>query len=703
MTLLLAFTFCFFAFVSPAPASYRIPQTDARDVALSKRAVHDLSKVIALPFRANMIGFTWRGSDANVLVSTRTPNGAWSSWESLGAGDNGADPGSREAARSAAIKSTEAHWVGLTDAVAVRMHSSGLISDVKLSAINTSGNSHPQSTWIQVFHKIGAWLTGYPQPAQAWVGNPGIRTRAQWGADESIRECCPRYSLTVEDAIVHHTDNPNNYKQSDVPAIIRSIYYYHVKSRGYADIAYNFLIDRFGGIWEGRAGGIDKPVFGAHALGMNHDTTGIALIGTFVSDTPPPAMMNALVKLLAWKMDVHHIPPSGLVKMTSAGSHKLNAGQQVWLNRVSGHRDVESTDCPGNRLYGMLGPVRVKAMSYGGPKIWVNMLPRLLDPNDGTHTSIDLKFWNSSNLHWAVDLLRSDGSVIRSYKGAGKAAEINWDGTDPSTGTLVSSGLGSIVINAWDDSNNHARTASIPLYMVTTHLPGTILGVGSQRSVIDSQGATQSIDSNAVFDSWYQSDQIVASNSNELNRYPTGSPLSFRNGTLAKTSDGTYWWIDAGLKRSFASSAVFTALGYSDSAAISVSDSDLSSLTQGPQIVDTTVHPDGTVVVDTQGTSWVIANSEREKVPSLAVRRSWYRDAEVVNATAGDLTLPQGSDLNFEDGFLGHMNGSIYVVSGGKSYRFRNSTIFTDLGYNPNAVVNVTEDDLSVAPLAGTI
>ena len=94
-----------------------------------------------------------------------------------------------------------------------------------------------------------------------------------------MRRAAPRYADAVHMVFVHHTDTPNGYAPGDVPAIIRSIYTYHVRSNGWNDIGYNFLVDAYGRVFEGRAGGIDRPVIGAQTQGFNTGSVGIAVIG----------------------------------------------------------------------------------------------------------------------------------------------------------------------------------------------------------------------------------------------------------------------------------------------------------------------------------------------------------------------------------------------------------------------------------------
>jgi hypothetical protein len=195
---------------------------------------------------------------------------------------------------------------------------------------------------------------------------PRIVTRKGWGADEKLRESNFSYTSKVKAAFVHHSATGNNYTCSQAPSLIRGIYRYHVKSLGWRDIGYNFLVDKCGNIYEGRAGGVAKPVMGAHTLGFNTNSMGVAVLGTFGSSNPPAASVDALARLTAWKLGLYDVNPSGKTYLTSAGGNLYPKGKSVRLNAISGHRDGFATECPGRRLYDKLGTARSASASLQG-------------------------------------------------------------------------------------------------------------------------------------------------------------------------------------------------------------------------------------------------------------------------------------------------------------------------------------------------
>lgn len=208
---------------------------------------------------------------------------------------------------------------------------------------------------------------GSAPDGKPYIGaRPEIVTRRGWDADEGLRERGFVYTGQVRAAFVHHTDSGNDYSCDEAASIVRGIYRFHVVSMGWRDIGYNFLIDKCGTIYEGRAGGVDRPVKGAHTMGFNNDSTGIAVIGTFTDAAPPNAAVHALAGLTAWKLGLSGADPQGQTYLTSEGGNLFPKGQEARLNVVSGHRDGYATDCPGTRLYDKLGSVRDTAARLQG-------------------------------------------------------------------------------------------------------------------------------------------------------------------------------------------------------------------------------------------------------------------------------------------------------------------------------------------------
>ncbi|MET8946911.1 peptidoglycan recognition protein [Streptomyces sp. NPDC004542] len=221
-------------------------------------------------------------------------------------------------------------------------------------------------TEMQLLALRGDQLTD-AQRGKPHIGpRPRIVTRLGWHADESLREKGFVYTKKIKAAFVHHTASGNNYRCSQAPSVIRGIYRYHVRSMGWRDIGYNFLVDKCGTLYEGRAGGVSKAVRGAHTLGFNTDSMGVAVIGSYGSSKPSSAAVKAVAQLAAWKLGLYGGDPRGKTYLKSGGGNLYPKGKNVRLNVISGHRDGYATDCPGKRLYAKLGSVRSTAARYQG-------------------------------------------------------------------------------------------------------------------------------------------------------------------------------------------------------------------------------------------------------------------------------------------------------------------------------------------------
>ncbi|MGW0760536.1 peptidoglycan recognition protein family protein [Streptomyces sp. NPDC002814] len=201
------------------------------------------------------------------------------------------------------------------------------------------------------------------------AAKPHIVPRSAW-LDGSARRTQPppRYDPEVVAVFVHHTDSPNGYACADAPRIIRHLYAGQTGSRRWDDIGYNFLVDRCGTIYEGRAGGVDRPVTGAHTQGFNHGTTGIAALGTFTAGVPvPQAMTDAIARLAAWKLGLSGIDPRADVPLVSSnGLSRYAAGTTARLPALAGHKDGFMTNCPGAALSALLPQIRQTAASLQG-------------------------------------------------------------------------------------------------------------------------------------------------------------------------------------------------------------------------------------------------------------------------------------------------------------------------------------------------
>ncbi|WP_405583522.1 N-acetylmuramoyl-L-alanine amidase [Streptomyces sp. NBC_01092] len=205
------------------------------------------------------------------------------------------------------------------------------------------------------------------QRAKPYIGpRPRIVTRRGWGANEKWRERQFAYTKKVKVAWVHHTASGGKYWCTQTPSLIRGIYRYHVLSMGWRDIGYNFLVDKCGNIYEGRAGGVAKAVLGAHTRGFNTNSMGIAVLGSFGSSKPTAASVKAIARLTAWKLGLYGANPRGKTYLTSGGGNLYRKGKNVRLNAISGHRDGFSTECPGRLLYLKLGSARASAARFQG-------------------------------------------------------------------------------------------------------------------------------------------------------------------------------------------------------------------------------------------------------------------------------------------------------------------------------------------------
>ena len=292
----------------------------------------------------SMVAATWRGTAPRVAVRT----GPGVSWQRLPVLEDGPSVGADEGVPG--LRGTDLVWTGKATDIDVRVAGTGH-RDLELVLIEPGD--------------LASDVAPVPSPARTAgrtrsdsAPRPELRTRRDWGANPRWRNGRPHYLDRLKQVHVHHTATGNGYRRSDVPGLIRGMYRYHTQSLGWFDIGYNFLVDRFGRAWVGRSGGADRLVRGAHTLGFNEDSVGIAMIGTLTSRRPWRPAVATLTRLAAWKLDTYERDATGRVRVTSTGSDKYPDGRRVRLPVIDGHRDTADTACPGQRLYERIPAIR---------------------------------------------------------------------------------------------------------------------------------------------------------------------------------------------------------------------------------------------------------------------------------------------------------------------------------------------------------
>ncbi|WP_428986519.1 peptidoglycan recognition protein family protein [Streptomyces camelliae] len=197
---------------------------------------------------------------------------------------------------------------------------------------------------------------------------PAIVPRSVWLGPLTPHQPPPHYDDKVIAVFLHHTDSPSSYDCADAPSIIRHLYAGQTGDRNWDDLGYNFVVDRCGTIYEGRAGGVDRPVTGAHTLGFNHRTAGIAALGTFTEGVPVPrAMTDAIAALVAWKLGLAGVDPRDSTRLLSSSSlSRYQAGTTVTLPALAGHDAGYMTSCPGAALTARLPEIREAAARLQG-------------------------------------------------------------------------------------------------------------------------------------------------------------------------------------------------------------------------------------------------------------------------------------------------------------------------------------------------
>lgn len=338
------------AWVAPA-RTISSPETLVRTVSLDPAIARRSTGALDLSFPATHIAFSWTGSEDVRIVFRTAPDEPWV--EAPVAPDAGA--GTRHFTAVIAVDRVESlEWD-------VRREPGSVITDLTLDYLNTLDGKRIERT--------------VPATAEAEARAPDIVTRAEWGADESLKSTsgsCRRQFYPLTQLFVHHTAGSNF--DDNPKATMRAIYWYHVVRQGWCDIGYNFVVSNDGRIFEGRwarsyspwevhdsESKSGMPVAGAHVSGFNSGSVGISVMGNFQTARPSPATRRAVAEILAWEIDRHDLRARGTHSYRNPES-----GQQKRLPWIAGHRDAGSTSCPGDFLYAALRSIRRDAAAVMG-------------------------------------------------------------------------------------------------------------------------------------------------------------------------------------------------------------------------------------------------------------------------------------------------------------------------------------------------
>ena len=405
------------------------------------------------------------------------------------------DPNTDEGRR--ARFSTEPVVASEADGVQVRVDtpSGELPADAQLTLIDS--DARPED----------AQLTGAVTPgstSRASVAKPTIITRAQWGADESLRRGNTAYSDTIKVAFVHHVVSTNSYTPAQAAQQMRNIYSWFTEGIQVNDFGYNFMVDRFGRLYEGRAGGVDKAVIGAHTSGFNAETFAVSFLGN--ADTLDPAqkekekILDAISDLIAWKFDLFDVNPLGKATLTSAGpgpgqgtTSMYWPGEKVTIETLTGHGNIGSTSCPGEFLRPTLSHLRLGVSARQGRNFYPPSITGDKTPW-GSGGSISLNPRSNGPMAATLTVSNACGDVVRTMSASTDVAAtvpFTWNLRDDK-GKQLPPGLYTFDITAtegskklfpWSGTARIAATADSPPDPCTPPEQFTVEGTGYGHGV----------------------------------------------------------------------------------------------------------------------------------------------------------------------------------------------------------------------------
>ncbi|MDD7933523.1 N-acetylmuramoyl-L-alanine amidase [Actinomycetospora straminea] len=380
------------------------------------------------PDPLKLVAVTWTGAPPQLVeLRSRLASGLFGPWTRVDPVDTERD------GRRGPPTGTEPVWVADSREVQVRASTDGRSETSRVALTSIDPGTSTNDARIAAAATTPGGATGSPS-------SPALVTRAQWGADERLMTWTPEYTPTVRAVTVHHTAGTNSYTAADSAAIVRGIYAYHARTQGWGDIGYHVLVDKFGTVFEGRAGGLARSVIAAHAGGFNRETFGIAMMGDYTAIAPSAATLEATAQLAAYKLGGLYRAPNASVTLTSTGggTSRYPAGRAVSLPAVFAHRDVGATECPGNTGVRSMPTIRSRTTTLVGDlstypirQKWLALRGVLAEPSvvesptarsarvtrfSGSNGAV---YWSSATGAWAVQ-----GTINARYDALGAAGSV---------------------------------------------------------------------------------------------------------------------------------------------------------------------------------------------------------------------------------------------------------------------------------------
>ncbi|MET9432943.1 N-acetylmuramoyl-L-alanine amidase [Streptomyces sp. NPDC006551] len=431
--------------------------------------------------RFGLLGVSWADPEAKIkgTIQARTRSaetGEWTEWLDLEP-----YPALLDGKRAGARGSTEPIWVGASDGAEVRVSDGAangtLPAGLRLDLVDPGSTQESGDLAAEPVAFSTDVPPTTPGPAST-APQPTVVSRAAWGADESLNNEGPVYlpGGKIKAIFVHHTTDAD-YDCAQSAAVVRAIHVYHVKSNGWRDLGYNFLVDKCGKIFEGRQGGIDQPVQGAHTYGWNSESTSVSIIGDYTEQAASSAALASASRVAAYKLGQYGVDPGGKATLTAGATQKnyfgtsFTQGQTYTFDAISGHRNGFNTQCPGNMLYPQLPTIRSYATGTAANLKIDSMGGGATQAGTGYETPGPLTVnWSTStpnNLLHKFELL-VDGQV----------ATWGWGHIRSASTTLSGYGDHQVAVRA---THTSGRTTTTPAVKVTVPGPKTFTPVTPKR------------------------------------------------------------------------------------------------------------------------------------------------------------------------------------------------------------------------------